>query len=184
MMTELFVTLSILLAVLFIGTPVSFGLGFVAVSLILIYLSPSQLAQLGSVAFDQATGINLIIAPLFIFMAEILSQSGIAADIFLVMSKWLRRVKGGLAVSATLPVQTLADLIAMATHGHRGLNDLIRGSVASELRHRERPERVALDRRLLVHDVHRGAPWPCCPLAGRSSAGAPATDAIASTIFR
>jgi nucleotide-binding universal stress UspA family protein len=29
-----------------------------------------------------------------------------------------------------------ADLIAMATHGHRGLNDLLRGSVASELRHR------------------------------------------------
>ena len=28
------------------------------------------------------------------------------------------------------------DLIAMATHGHRGINDLIRGSVASELRHR------------------------------------------------
>ena len=29
-----------------------------------------------------------------------------------------------------------ADLIAMATHGHRGINDLLRGSVASELRHR------------------------------------------------
>lgn len=29
-----------------------------------------------------------------------------------------------------------ADLVAMATHGHRGINDLIRGSVASELRHR------------------------------------------------
>ena len=29
-----------------------------------------------------------------------------------------------------------ADLIAMATHGHRGLNDLIRGTVASEVRHR------------------------------------------------
>jgi nucleotide-binding universal stress UspA family protein len=27
------------------------------------------------------------------------------------------------------------DLIAMATHGHRGLNDVVRGSVASELRH-------------------------------------------------
>lgn len=27
------------------------------------------------------------------------------------------------------------DLIAMATHGHRGLSDVIRGSVASELRH-------------------------------------------------
>ncbi len=28
------------------------------------------------------------------------------------------------------------DLIAMATHGHRGLNDMERGSVASELRHK------------------------------------------------
>jgi len=28
------------------------------------------------------------------------------------------------------------DLIAMATHGHRGLNDVMRGSVASALRHR------------------------------------------------
>lgn len=27
------------------------------------------------------------------------------------------------------------DLIAMATHGHRGLNDVVRGSVASALRH-------------------------------------------------
>jgi len=33
-------------------------------------------------------------------------------------------------------VREEADLIAMATHGHRGLNDLIRGSVASEVRHR------------------------------------------------
>lgn len=28
------------------------------------------------------------------------------------------------------------DLIAMATHGHRGLADVVRGTVASELRHR------------------------------------------------
>ena len=28
------------------------------------------------------------------------------------------------------------DLIAMSTHGHRFLNDLVRGSVASEVRHR------------------------------------------------
>ena len=29
-----------------------------------------------------------------------------------------------------------ADLIAMATHGHRFVNDLVRGSVAHEVRHR------------------------------------------------
>ncbi|MGQ0562886.1 MAG: universal stress protein [Gemmatimonadota bacterium] len=31
-----------------------------------------------------------------------------------------------------------ADLIAMATHGHRFLDDLVRGSVANEVRHRSR----------------------------------------------
>ena len=32
-------------------------------------------------------------------------------------------------------VRERCDLIAMATHGHRGLNDVVRGSVASEVRH-------------------------------------------------
>lgn len=31
-----------------------------------------------------------------------------------------------------------ADLIAMATHGHRFLNDIVRGSVANDVRHRSR----------------------------------------------
>lgn len=30
------------------------------------------------------------------------------------------------------------DLIAMATHGHRLLNDIVRGSVANEVRHRSK----------------------------------------------
>jgi nucleotide-binding universal stress UspA family protein len=30
------------------------------------------------------------------------------------------------------------DLIAMTTHGHRGLSDIILGSVASDLRHSTR----------------------------------------------
>ncbi|HXQ28510.1 MAG TPA: universal stress protein [Gemmatimonadales bacterium] len=37
---------------------------------------------------------------------------------------------------AEAALQEHCDLIAMATHGHRGLNDVVRGSVASELRHR------------------------------------------------
>jgi nucleotide-binding universal stress UspA family protein len=37
---------------------------------------------------------------------------------------------------AEAAVHERCDLIAMATHGHRGLNDVVRGSVASELRHR------------------------------------------------
>ena len=36
---------------------------------------------------------------------------------------------------AACAVREKCDLIAMATHGHRGLSDVFRGSVASELRH-------------------------------------------------
>jgi nucleotide-binding universal stress UspA family protein len=36
---------------------------------------------------------------------------------------------------AACAVREKCDLIAMATHGHRGLSDVIHGSVASELRH-------------------------------------------------
>ena len=36
---------------------------------------------------------------------------------------------------AEAAVRERCDLIAMATHGHRGLNDVVRGSVASEVRH-------------------------------------------------
>jgi C4-dicarboxylate transporter DctM subunit len=130
MTTQLLITLAILLTVLFIGTPVSFGLGFVGVSLILIYLSPGQLAQFGSIAYNQATSINLMIAPLFIFMAEILSQSGIAGDMFLVMSKWLRKVKGGLAISATLASAIFAALCGSspataATIGRISIKEMI-----------------------------------------------------------
>jgi len=109
-MIELLGILLLLLVVLFIGTPVAFGLGFVAITVILVFLSPNQMAQLGSIAYNQGTGINLIVAPLFILMAEILLQAKIAGDIFHVLSKWTRRIKGGLAISATLASTIFAAL--------------------------------------------------------------------------
>ena len=109
-MIELLGIILFLLIVLFMGTPVAFGLGFVAVTVILVLLSPGQLAQLGSIAYNQGTGINLMVAPLFILMAEILLQAKIAGDIFYVLSKWTRRIKGGLAISATLASTIFAAL--------------------------------------------------------------------------
>lgn len=100
----------LLLAVLFIGTPVAFGLGFVAVASILLFCSPDQLVQIGSIAYTQGTSMNQIVAPLFILMAELLAQGGVAADIFSVLTKWMQRIKGGLAISATLACTVFAAL--------------------------------------------------------------------------
>jgi tripartite ATP-independent transporter DctM subunit len=110
MFSTLSTILVILLTVLFIGTPVAFGLGFVAVLCTLIFLSPDQLYAIGVIAFSQSTSQNQIIAPLFILMAEILSRGGVAADMFVVLSKWMSRLRGGLAISATLAATMFAAL--------------------------------------------------------------------------
>lgn len=100
----------ILLVVLFIGTPVAFGLGFVAVASIFLFISPEQLAQIGSIAFTQGTSMNQLVAPLFILMAELLAQGRVATDIFTVLTRRTQRVKGGLAISATLASTVFAAL--------------------------------------------------------------------------
>lgn len=110
MFPTMIIILVILLTVLFVGTPVAFGLGFVAVLCTLIFLSPDQLYSIGVIAFSQSTSQNQIIAPLFILMAEILSRGGVAADMFVVLSKWMSRLRGGLAISATLAATMFAAL--------------------------------------------------------------------------
>jgi len=105
-----FVILAILLGTIFIGTPVAFGLGFSAVMLIVVFLDSSQLMQMGSIAFSQGTSMNQLVAPLFILMAEALAQGNIASDIFTVLSRWLRRIDGGLALSTMLASTLFAAL--------------------------------------------------------------------------
>jgi tripartite ATP-independent transporter DctM subunit len=102
--------LAILLTAIFIGTPVAFALGFTTVASTLLYLSPNQLAQIGTMAFNQGTSMNQLVAPLFILMAEFLARGNVAADIFMVLNKYLQRVKGGLALSATLASTVFAAL--------------------------------------------------------------------------
>src|SRR3954464_13485189 len=61
-------------------------------------------------------------------MAESLEQEGFQAEAILAGGDPAREI-------AACAQRENCDLIAMATHGHRGLSDVLRGSVASELRH-------------------------------------------------
>ncbi|MDB4869698.1 MAG: usp [Gemmatimonadales bacterium] len=61
-------------------------------------------------------------------MAESLERDGYRAEAILAGGDPAREI-------AACAQRENCDLIAMATHGHRGLSDVLRGSVASELRH-------------------------------------------------
>ena len=61
--------------------------------------------------------------------ADVLESAGLAVECVLA---------GGDpgAEIAEAALREACDLVAMSTHGHRGMQDLIRGSVANEVRHR------------------------------------------------
>jgi nucleotide-binding universal stress UspA family protein len=61
-------------------------------------------------------------------IAEALEREGFHAEAILAGGDPSREI-------AACAERENCDLIAMATHGHRGLSDVLRGSVASELRH-------------------------------------------------
>lgn len=99
-----------LLIALAIGTPVAFSLGITSIFSIILFMEPSQLSNITSIAFKQATNMNQMVAPMFILMSEFLTRGNIASDIYDVLNKYLRKVKGGLAICAVLASTIFAAL--------------------------------------------------------------------------
>ena len=106
----LIIIFAILLLVMFLGAPVKSAMGFTAICAILLFMGTRFLPQLGKIAVYQGMGINQIIAPMFILMAEFLSRGGIAEDIFAVLNKSIGKLRGGLAISTTLACTVFAAL--------------------------------------------------------------------------
>jgi C4-dicarboxylate transporter DctM subunit len=100
----------ILLIAMFIGTPVANALGIAAIVGILVFMEPAQLTRFTIVAYSQSTSMNQMVPPLFILMAEFLSRGGIASDIYNMLSRAMRGIKGGLALATTLACTIFAAL--------------------------------------------------------------------------
>lgn len=102
--------LLILIVTLLIGTPVSGSMGFTAVICMALFVGVNFIPSFASTAYGQATNANQLIAPLFIMMAEFLTRGHIAEDIYYVLNKYLKKLKGGLAISTTIACTIFAAL--------------------------------------------------------------------------
>ncbi|MDR2296215.1 MAG: TRAP transporter large permease subunit [Clostridiales Family XIII bacterium] len=102
--------ITMLLISLFLGVPVSTALGFTALAATMAFMGPVHLTRFGVIAFTQGTSLNQMVAPLFIVMAEFLARGGVAGDIYEMLSRLMRRVRGGLALSTTLACTVFAAL--------------------------------------------------------------------------
>ena len=110
MLYALLIILVILLVSIAIGGPIATTLGFTASIATLLFLTTGHLSYLGTKMYDNAISPDNVIVPLFIMMAEFMAKGGIAEDIYYVMAKYLRKIKGGLAVATTLACTIFAAL--------------------------------------------------------------------------
>lgn len=110
MYISLLVILVILLVSIGIGGPIATTLGFTASIATLLFLSTGHLSYLGTKMYANAISADNVIVPLFIMMAEFMAKGGIAEDIYYVMAKLTRKIKGGLAVATTLACTIFAAL--------------------------------------------------------------------------
>ncbi len=117
-------TLSVILLLgmfflLAIGMPLGFASAFLAVAVLVMKFGPEllfgnfgkgPLSVLAQAVYRQMTNYVLISVPLFIFMASLLERSGIAADMYNALNKWLSRTRGGIAIVTSIMAVIMAAM--------------------------------------------------------------------------
>jgi tripartite ATP-independent transporter DctM subunit len=98
-----YIGLAIMVFLIIIGVPVAFSIGIVGVvGLFVAGGVKVTLAQTTLVAWQVGTDFVIVCIPLFVFMGKMAANSGIAADIYDALQKWVGRISGGLAIAAVL----------------------------------------------------------------------------------
>jgi tripartite ATP-independent transporter DctM subunit len=95
----------LLFAILFMGLPVAFGLGGVAV-LFAIVFEPRALVAVPSAFYSTPWSAILVTVPLFLFMGSLIRYSGIAEAAYDAVYKLIGHIHGGLAIG-TVTVCTI-----------------------------------------------------------------------------
>ncbi|WP_353146145.1 TRAP transporter large permease [Pollutimonas bauzanensis] len=97
------ITLALLLALLAIGIPVAFTLAIAGAAGLLVTGGPTLLhGILESAPLSTLDSFEFITIPMFILMAQLLTISGIADNLFDAAAVWLGRTKGGLAIATAI----------------------------------------------------------------------------------
>jgi tripartite ATP-independent transporter DctM subunit len=105
-----FLIFSMMLVLLVIGMPLSFLTGFVAMFVTLGWFGPSAVGMIGARIFSFVTEYSLVSIPMFVLMASLLDQSGVAKDLYNTMRVIAGRLKGGVAVQTVVVAAILAAM--------------------------------------------------------------------------
>ncbi len=82
------------------GMPIAFAMLVPSLLVLFLFGGATQLMQLWAIAWRTATSFVIIAIPLFIFMADVFSESGLAKSLYNSATKWLAALPGGLAIGS------------------------------------------------------------------------------------
>jgi tripartite ATP-independent transporter DctM subunit len=119
------VMIATLFALLFLGYPVAFTIGTVALVFGGVFLGLEFFELLPLRIWGVVTSFTLIAVPLFVFMGVVLERSGLAGELLETMGELFGRLRGGLGVSVVLVGAVLA-----ATTGVVGATVVTMGVIA------------------------------------------------------
>lgn len=116
MMTTVTIVLAALAALLVIGTPIAYTLGFAgALGLLLILGVEPTLGILQTTPYRTTSNFLLATVPMFMLMAEFMARSGISHSIFQAANALVGRLRGGLAMATVLSSAVLAAISGSST---------------------------------------------------------------------
>ncbi|MEO1191783.1 MAG: TRAP transporter large permease subunit [Pseudomonadota bacterium] len=106
-----------LLITVFLGIPLVFALGCVALIITYFFWGPASLYLVGNQIVGMIFNHTLISVPFFLFMANVLARSGIAEDFYDAMYKWMGPLRGGLAIGTIIICALIAAMSGVSAVG-------------------------------------------------------------------
>ncbi len=95
---------------IFMGLPLAFSLGSVSLLFSFFIWGPESLFLLASRSSSAMFNYVMIAVPLFMLMAAVLEQSGLADDLYAAIHIWMGPLRGGLAIGTVLICTAMAAM--------------------------------------------------------------------------
>lgn len=108
---------SSMMVLLLTGQRVFAAIGFVAAGAVLLLYGQGGVEIPFSQAFKLFNWFPMLTLPLFIYMGYVLSESGIAEDLYRMLHVWFGRVRGGLAIGTILLMVIISAMNGLSVAG-------------------------------------------------------------------
>lgn len=100
-----------MLSLLFVGMPLGFLTGFIALTMSYLWFGNISMMQMVAARVsDFTTSYTFIAVPMFVLMATLLDKTGIARDLYNAMRVMAGRIRGGVAIQSMVVAVILASM--------------------------------------------------------------------------